>query len=29
VMNSNYRDEIEALTAHRFNCLTIERGAPP
>jgi hypothetical protein len=29
VMNSNYRDEIEALTAHRFNCLTIERGNPP
>jgi len=29
VMNSNYRDEIEALTAHRFNCLTIERGDPP
>lgn len=26
VMNSNYRDEIEALTAHRFNCVTIERG---
>jgi SAM-dependent methyltransferase len=26
VMNSNYRDEIEALTAHRFNCITIERG---
>ncbi len=29
VMNSNYRDEIEALTAHRFNCLTIERGIEP
>jgi len=29
VMNSNYRDEIEALTAHRFNCVTIERGNPP
>ena len=29
VMNSNYRAEIEALTAHRFNCLTIERGDPP
>ena len=29
VMNSNYRDEIEALTAHRFNCMTIERGNPP
>ena len=29
VMNSNYRDEIEALTAHRFNCLTIERGNRP
>ena len=26
VMNSNYRDEIEALTAHRFHCITIERG---
>jgi hypothetical protein len=25
VMNSNYLDEIEALTAHRFNCVTIER----
>ena len=25
VMNSNYRDEIEALTAHRFNCVSIER----
>ena len=29
VMNSNYRDEIEALTAHRYNCVTIERGNPP
>jgi hypothetical protein len=26
VMNSNYRDEIEALTAHRFNYVSIERG---
>jgi hypothetical protein len=26
VMNSNYLDEIEALTAHRFHCITIERG---
>jgi hypothetical protein len=26
VMNSNYLDEIEALTAHRFHCMTIERG---
>ncbi|MGZ8260118.1 MAG: hypothetical protein ACXWUL_06155, partial [Caldimonas sp.] len=29
VMNSNYLDEIEALTARRFKCLTIERGSPP
>jgi SAM-dependent methyltransferase len=29
VMNSNYRDEIEALTAHRFNCVAIERGNGP
>ncbi len=29
VMNSNYREEIEALTAHRFHCMTIERGNPP
>ena len=29
VMNSNYRDEIEALTAHRYHCVTIERGNPP
>ena len=29
VMNSNYRDEIEALTAHRFHCVTIERGNAP
>jgi hypothetical protein len=26
VMNTNYLDEIEALTAHRFHCMTIERG---
>ena len=26
VMNSNYLDEIEALTRHRFHCITIERG---
>ena len=26
VMNSNYLAEIEALTAHRFRCRTIERG---
>jgi hypothetical protein len=26
VMNGNYLDEIEALTAHRFHCITIERG---
>jgi hypothetical protein len=26
VMNSNYLGEIEALTAHRFRCRTIERG---
>ncbi|MDQ6640127.1 MAG: class I SAM-dependent methyltransferase [Pseudomonadota bacterium] len=29
VMNSNYLDEIEALTAHRFHCVTIERGNAP
>lgn len=29
VMNSNYLDEIKALTAHRFNCVTIERGNGP
>jgi hypothetical protein len=29
VMNSNYRDEIEALTAHRYRCVTIEQGNPP
>jgi threonine dehydrogenase-like Zn-dependent dehydrogenase len=29
VMNGNYRDEIEALTAHRFNCVAIERGNGP
>jgi len=29
VMNSNYRSEIEALTAHRYHCVTIERGNPP
>jgi SAM-dependent methyltransferase len=29
VMNSNYRDEIEALTARRFHCVTIERGNGP
>jgi hypothetical protein len=29
VMNSNYRDEIEALTAHRYRCVTIERGNSP
>jgi hypothetical protein len=29
VMNSNYRDEIEALTAHRYRCVTIEQGHPP
>lgn len=25
VMNSNYLDEIQALTGHRFNCLLIEK----
>ena len=25
VMNSNYLDEIQALTRHRFNCLLIEK----
>jgi hypothetical protein len=29
VMNSNYLAEIDALTAHRFHCMTIERGEGP
>jgi Methyltransferase domain len=27
VMNSNYLQEIEAATAHRFNCLPIDQGS--
>ena len=29
VMNSNYLDEIEALTGHRYRLFTIERGTRP
>jgi hypothetical protein len=29
VMNSNYLQEIEAATAHRFNCLPIDQGRGP
>jgi hypothetical protein len=27
VMNSNYLQEIEALTAHRFRCVPIDQGS--
>ena len=29
VMNSNYLQEIEALTAHRFHCVPIDQRSPP
>ncbi len=28
VMNSNYLQEIEAMTAHRFHCVPIDQGSP-
>jgi len=27
VMNSNYLQEIEAMTAHRYHCVPIDQGS--